>query len=494
MTDETDDNVPMTEPPAYDPAAEPGPEQSGWAAPPAWGHSPQPPSPQAPSPQASPSWGYTPPEATQPNPTQPPWQPPAPGGSGGGGGSWNYGYGGLWTPPPEPPARPPDKTRRALAALALAILVLVSGSIGAVISAAVHDGNSQPPAASPFIGGSGGNPFGSGGTGTTPTTAANGQTSSIAAKVSPALVNIYTTIETSTGSGQAAGTGMIISSSGEVLTNNHVIADSSTVKVELVASGDTKTAKVIGYDVKDDVALLQIEDVSGLDAVSFADAAKVQVGDPVVAIGNAGGRGGNPAVTSGSVTAKDQKVTAGDQGSGDSETLTGMIEISAPIEPGDSGGPLVNSDGKVIGMNTAAATSDRFSGQGSTTAFSIPINRAVRIVEQIRNGQESANVHIGDRGLLGVRVQDIETQSSCSPTVSSGALVAGTEADSPADTAGLGACDVIVSVGGKGVATTSDLNEAMFPYHPKETVSVRWVDQSGNSHTADLTLIAGPPA
>jgi S1-C subfamily serine protease len=264
--------------------------------------------------------------------------------------------------------------------------------------------------------------------------------------------------------------------------------------VELVSSGATHTAKVLGYDVKDDVALLQIDNVSNLPTVSFADAAKVAVGDPVVAIGNAGGRGGSPAVTSGSVTALDQKVTAGDQGTGDSETLVGMIEISAPIEPGDSGGALVNSNGKVIGMNTAAATNDRFSGQVSSTAFAIPINRAVRLAQQIRDGQESANVHIGDRGLLGVRVQDIETQSSCSLTVNSGALVAGTEADSPADNAGLGECDVIVSVGGKGVATTSDLNEAMFPYHPDETVSVRWVDQSGNSHTADLTLIAGPPA
>jgi S1-C subfamily serine protease len=287
---------------------------------------------------------------------------------------------------------------------------------------------------------------------------------------------------------------MVISSSGEVLTNNHVIADSSTVRVELVATGATHTARVLGYDVKDDVALLQIDNVSNLPTVSFADAAQVAVGDPVVAIGNAGGRGGSPAVTSGSVTALDQKVTAGDQGSGDSETLVGMIEISAPIEPGDSGGPLVNSKGQVIGMNTAAATSDRFSGQVSSTAFAIPINRAVRLVQQIRDGQESANVHVGQRGLLGVRVQDIGTQTTCNPATTRGALVAGTESSSPADAAGLSACDVIVSVGGKNVATTSDLNAAMFPYHPDETVNVRWIDSSGSSHQADLTLITGPPA
>jgi len=289
---------------------------------------------------------------------------------------------------------------------------------------------------------------------------------------------------------------MVISSSGQVLTNNHVITDASTVRVELVATGATHTARVLGYDVKDDVALLQIDNVSNLKAVSVADATKVAVGDSIVAIGNAGGRGGSPTVTSGSVTALDQKVTAGDQGTGASETLEGMIEISAPIEPGDSGGPLVNSQGQVIGMNTAAATSDSFSDQGgSTTAFSIPINRAIRLAQQISNREESTNVHVGARGLLGVEVQDINnSQLSCQVTTNSGALVARTQPGSPADSAGLGQCDLIVSVAGKNVASTSDLNAAMFPYHPDDKVTVGWVDPSGSSHQADLTLITGPPA
>jgi len=312
------------------------------------------------------------------------------------------------------------------------------------------------------------------------------------------FVNVSTTTETSAGSGQAAGTGMVISSSGEVLTNNHVIADSSTVRVELVATGKTHTAEVIGYDVKHDVALLQIDNVSDLQSVSFADATRVAIGDSVVAIGNAGGRGGDPTVTSGSVTALDQKVTAGDQGTGKTETLVGMIEISAPIEPGDSGGPLVNSDGQVIGMNTAAAVNGRFSGQNSSTAFAIPINRAIGLAQQIRSGQESANVHIGARGLLGVRVQELTSQGAsalgCSVATNAGALVAGAESGSPADDAGMAKCDVIVSVDGKNVATTSDLNEAMFPYHPDERVTVRWIDQSGTSREADLKLIPGPPA
>jgi S1-C subfamily serine protease len=396
----------------------------------------------------------------------------------------------MWTPPPPP--NPPKAARRIVAAIALAIIVLAAGGVGAAISAAVHNDSTSPSVAvSPFTPPNG-NGFGSG---TTPGTSDTGTSNAIASKVNPALVNVYTTIDTGAGRGEAAGTGMVITSSGEVLTNNHVIADSTTIRVELVATGATHTAKVLGYDVKDDVALLKIDGVSGLDTVSFGDAAKVAIGDAVVAIGNAGGRGGTPAVSAGSVTALDQKVTAGDQGSGNSETLAGMIEISAPIEPGDSGGPLVNSKGEVIGMNTAAATGDRFSGAGSTTAFAIPINRAVQLARKIESQQESANVHIGERGLLGVRVRDIASQLTCtSVPTNSGALVAGVNSGSPADSAGLGTCDVIVSVAGKAIATTSDLNAAMFPYHPGEKVTIGWVDQSAHRQNASMELIAGPPA
>jgi S1-C subfamily serine protease len=406
--------------------------------------------------------------------------------------SWSYGYGGVWSPPPQP--SPPKAPRRIVAAIAVAILVLASGAVGAAISAAVHNDSTSPSVTgSPFTPLPNNNGLGSG---TTPGAAGSNGSSGIASKVSPALVNIYTTIDTGAGRGEAAGTGMVITSSGEVLTNNHVIADATSVRVELVENGETHTAKVLGYDVKDDVALLKIDGVSGLNTVSFADASKIAVGDAVVAIGNAGGRGGAPAVSSGSVTALDQKVTAGDPGSGNSETLAGMIEISAPIQPGDSGGPLVNSKAQVIGMNTAAATSDRFSGQSvSSSAFAIPINRAVQLAHQIEAEQDSANVHIGERGLLGVRVRDIASQLTCtSVPANSGALVAGVNSGSPADSAGLGTCDVIVSVGGKNIATTSDLNAAMFPYHPGENVAVGWVDQSGHRQNANLDLVAGPPA
>ena len=236
---------------------------------------------------------------------------------------------------------------------------------------------------------------------------------------------------------------------------------------------------------------MKIDNVSGLDTVHFADASKIQIGDSVVAIGNAGGRGGTPAATAGSVTALDQKVTAGDVGSSKSETLHGMIQISAPIEPGDSGGPLADSDGNIIGMNTAAAQSDDFIGQsGSSTAFAIRIDKALQVAHQIEAGNDSDTVHVGERGILGVQVQNI---GQLSAPVSSGALVAGVQVSSPADSAGIAQGDVITSVDGKAVTNASDLTSVMFPYHPDDKVKIGWVDQSGRSHRASIGLMAGPP-
>jgi S1-C subfamily serine protease len=286
---------------------------------------------------------------------------------------------------------------------------------------------------------------------------------------------------------------MIITSDGEVLTNNHVIDGATAIRVELVETGETHTAKVVGYDVVDDVALLKIDNVSNLKTVETADASSLQIGDRVVAIGNAGGRGGTPAASSGSVTALDQKVTAGDSGSGDSETLHGMIQISAPIEPGDSGGPLVDSDGRVVGMNTAAAQSDGFfGGNSSTTAFAIPIDKALTIVNQIRAGNNSDTVHVGDRAILGVEVRNVPQVGSSAP-VASGAAIVGVRDGSPAADVGLADGDVITSVAGKTVRNASDLTAMMFTYHPGDKVDISWVDANGNSHGDSLTLVAGPP-
>jgi S1-C subfamily serine protease len=387
---------------------------------------------------------------------------------------------------------------RVLAAIGALLLVIASAGVGAGIAMAVHK-NPSSQSTFTFPGGGSNNtfpPLGGNGNGRTNPGGSSSSGSldmnAIASAVSPALVNINTTLS----DGRAAGTGIVISSTGEVLTNNHVIADATSIKVDIGGTGDTHTAKVIGYDVADDVALVQIDGVSNLKTVTFGDPSKVNVGDPVVAIGNALGQGGTPKVSQGKVTALDQQVTAGDPTGGTTETLNGMIQIDAPIQPGDSGGALVNSAGQVIGMNTAAA-GGRFTQQtGSNIGFAIPVDHAITVVRQIQNGSGSDRVHIGSsRALLGVNVADANAgDTNCSSGQTSGALVVGVQGNSAASAAGIQECDTITSLNGKSISDQNALHLALTAYNPGQKVSVGWVDTSGGNHTADVTLGSGPPA
>ncbi len=178
-------------------------------------------------------------------------------------------------------------------------------------------------------------------------------TSQIASRVDPALVDVVST----DGDQQAesAGTGIVLSSNGVILTNNHVINGATSIKVTDIGNGKTYTAKIVGYDASHDVAVLQLQNASGLTVASLGNSSTVQTGDNVVALGNAGGKGGTPSVATGTVTALNQSITASDELSGAAEQLTGLIETNANIQPGDSGGSLVNVYGQVIGMDTAAS-------------------------------------------------------------------------------------------------------------------------------------------
>jgi len=323
-------------------------------------------------------------------------------------------------------------------------------------------------------------------------------TSQIAARVDPALVDVVST----DGYQQAAsaGTGIVLTSNGEILTNNHVIEGATAIKVTDVGNGRTYTATVVGYDASQDVAVLQLQGASGLTVASLGDSGSVRVGDNVVALGNAGGKGGTPSVAAGTVTALGQSITASDSGSGVSEQLTGLIETNAGIQPGDSGGSLVNAYGQVIGMDTAASSTYQFQSQSSSgeQAYAIPINEAVSIAKQIEAGTTSADVHIGATAFLG-----IQTQPAGSPgfgsgfgsgTSGSGVTISGTVSGSPAANAGLTAGDEITSLGGQQVASAEDVAHVLVSYHPGDSISVTWLDQSGQSHTATLTLTSGPAA
>lgn len=309
----------------------------------------------------------------------------------------------------------------------------------------------------------------------------------IASQTDPALVDVVTTLGYQRGS--AAGTGMVLTPNGEVLTNNHVVAGATSIKVRDVGNGRTYTASVVGYSESNDVAVLQLNGASGLRTVKTGDSGTVAVGQKVVALGNAEGKNGTPSVATGTVTALGATITAADQGSGTTEQLTGMIRTNAGIRPGDSGGPLVSASGQVVGMNTAASSANGPIGTTAaetTAAFSIPINKALSIAHQIEAGRSSSTVHIGATAFLGVQV------TSNAFSGGSGVTIAGTVPGTAAANAGLGAGDVILSVAGHSVTSGSGLQSVIGGYHPGDKVTVVWQDQSGQTHSSVVTLSQGP--
>ncbi|MGE5135489.1 MAG: S1C family serine protease [Gemmatimonadota bacterium] len=311
-------------------------------------------------------------------------------------------------------------------------------------------------------------------------------TAQITSMVSPTLVNINTTLGYQRGT--AAGTGIVLTSTGEVLTNNHVIEGATSISATDVGNGKTYRARVVGYDESSDIAVIKLQGASGLKTATLGNSASVRAGQQVVALGNAGGKGGAPSVVTGTVTGLGQNITATDQGAGTTEQLTGLIRTNADIQAGDSGGPLVNTAGQVIGMNTAASSGFHFTAAqdpngNQTQAFAIPVNRAHTTADKIEAGQSSATIHLGATAFLGVGLGDTGGQ---------GAGVMQVVTGSPAGNAGLVPGDVIQSLGGRQITSPSDVQSALVRHHPGDRVSVTWTDQLGQSHTATVVLATGP--
>jgi S1-C subfamily serine protease len=290
--------------------------------------------------------------------------------------------------------------------------------------------------------------------------------------------------------GTAAGTGMVLTSSGEVLTNNHVISGATSIKVVVPKTGRSYTAKVVGYDKSADIALLQLQGASNLKTISISSA-RASLGAKVTALGNAGGNGTISSAT-GTVTGLGKSITASDD-QGGSETLTGLIETNAGVQPGDSGGPLLNSKGQVVGMDTAASSGFGFQNVSATDAYAIPIGKALTIANLISSGKASATVHIGATAFLGIEVQSANGYGSGGQGSSvSGALVAGVVSGGPAASAGLVAGDVITAINGRTVSSPSAISALVLTKKPGAKITVAYVDQSGASHTATVTLGSGP--
>jgi S1-C subfamily serine protease len=425
-----------------------------------------------------------------------------------------------WAMPDPPPGRP-GRGGRFLVYIAVAAL---AASIGAGVTVAVNRHNAAPSTgiSSHDVPGPGTNAAGSGSSSATLNRAA------VAKKVDRGLVDLTSTLRYN---GETAeGTGMIISSSGLVLTNNHVIDQATTIHASLVDpnSGSTQfyPAQVVGYDATDDVALLRLEGASGLPTETFGNSSQVTLGTPVLALGNAEGRGGaTPAA--GIINALNRSIQASDEGSGSTEDLNHMLQTNAVIQQGDSGGALANDAGQVIGMITAANTAASSQvGSGSTLGFAIPVNSALAIARQIAAGQPSSTVYIGLPGFLGVEVATSNSSSpqqqaadeaqagggrpgdgtgqSCQTTnqqagipahvapIAAGALILGVLCNTAAAAAGMVPGDVITSVAGQAITTPDSLTSVTARYHPGAIVSVVWVSLDGVEHTTRMEMGPGP--
>src|SRR5712691_6604573 len=285
--------------------------------------------------------------------------------------------------------------------------------------------------------------------------------------------------------GAAAGTGMVLTPSGEVLTNNHVISGATTIKVVIPKTGHSYRARVVGYDKTADVALLQLQGASNLKTVSVSSA-KLSEDATVRALGNAGGTGTIASAT-GTVTGLGKTITASD-GAGAAEQLTGLIETDAGVEPGDSGGPLVNGHGQVVGMDTAASSGFGLQRISATDAYAIPIAKALTIAHAISSGKASATVHIGATAFLGIEVEYVDAAGyGYGQASASGALIAGVVSGGPAASAGLAAGDVITAINGHTVSSPAAISALVLTKKPGAKVTVAYVDQSGVSHKASVT-------
>jgi len=279
-----------------------------------------------------------------------------------------------------------------------------------------------------------------------------------------------------------------------VLTNNHVINGATSITARDIGNGRTYQAKVVGYDHSRDIAVLQLQGASGLQTVTLGNSTSASPGQKVVALGNALGKGGTPAVATGHIASLGASITASDEGAGTSEQLTGLIHHNAGIQPGDSGGPLVNTAGQVIGINTAASSHGTQVQRQQTQAFAIPINQAKAIAGQIEAGTSSTTVHIGPTGLLGVQILSADNAAANGIQAGAGAAVAAVVSGTPAAGAGLTQGDVIVSVDGQSVSSPEQLQSALGQHHPGDSVTIGWQDQTGQTQSASVVLANGPAA
>jgi S1-C subfamily serine protease len=430
--------------------------------------------PSGPDRQTEPNSAPTPPGSVDPtdpgitpNPTQQQAPPPPP------------------PPPPPPlPARlvavppPPSVTRRRQWLGVAIVAAIVGGAVGAGVTALADNGNGG---SSVTIHESNTNPGAA-------VLSGNVTIPQLVKKVIPAVVSI----DVKSHGSEDEGTGMIITDTGEVVTNNHVIelyadgGETGSITVTEYGQKKAEPTTLIGYNTQQDVALLKINSPSpNLPTVTFGSSSKAVVGDSVVAIGNALGlAAGTPTVTSGIVSALGRSVSAGGDGTA-TENLQNLIQTDAAINPGNSGGPLIDTAGQVIGMNTAVAGSSENGTDAQNIGFAIPIEEVEALLPQLEKGGPASN----GGGYLGVDITTLTSalrqQYGFTPT--SGVVVLSVISGSPAKKAGLVQGDVIVTVGGTAVSSASSLQSLIQKDKSGQNVQISYY-RGDIKHTTTVTL------
>ncbi|MEU1626212.1 trypsin-like peptidase domain-containing protein [Streptomyces sp. NPDC020096] len=380
-----------------------------------------------------------------------------------------------WAPPGQPvPAGPGGPKRRGRLVVAAVLVALLAGAFGGVTGAYLERRDAGAGVSLPQA------PADHGGR-------APGTVAGIAAATLPGVVYIHVK-----GNGEeGTGTGFVLDTDGHILTNNHVVApaaSSGDISVTLSGGGVHK-ATIVGRDTGDDLAVIKVSGVSGLKPLTLGNSESVRVGDPVVAIGAPYDLEGT--VTSGIISAKDRPITAGGGSAGGSDvSYVNALQTDAPINPGNSGGPLVNSQGQVIGINSAIRSADNGSPDGAGSqggsiglGFAIPINQAKRVAEELINTGKASHPVIGvtvDMRYNGDGARIADKGSNGAPAVTPGG---------PGDNAGLKPGDVITQVDGEPVHTGAELIVRTRSHRPGDRV--RLMVRSGDAAPRTVELVLG---
>lgn len=309
-------------------------------------------------------------------------------------------------------------------------------------------------------------------------------TAAVTSAVVPALVHVSASTEPF--GMAAAGSGIVLTADGQVLTSHHVVKGADTVTVTDVGNGLVYDATVLGYDAGADIALLALTGASGLATARIGSSSEVRIRDEVVAIGNAGGAGGAPTAVLGTVTDLDSTIVALNSADLSRKSLTGMFEIAAPVSSGQSGGALADRYGAVIGV-IAAASGEAARAVGRTpNGYAVPMDSAMRVVEQIRSGTPTETVHIGPTATLGAVISNAEPDGS-------GVKVRVVIYGMPAHQAGLTEGEVITALDDRIVTTVQSLQLALNLRKPQDTVRLAVTGADGARRTVSVVLTVGPP-